>query len=58
MAEWPKHPDGRPMKMGEMTREQAIEQTRIACKRLQAEFEQPAVKEKLAAILDGKAVNN
>ena len=58
MAEWPKHPDGRPMKMGEMTREQAREQTKLACKRLEAEFANPLVQEKIAAILDGKSVTN
>lgn len=57
MSAWPKHPDGRPKKMGEMTREEAWEQTKIACKRLEAEFAQPAVKAKLAAILNGDNVN-
>jgi hypothetical protein len=36
---WPKHPDGRPMRMGEMSREQQLEQARYACKQLQPELE-------------------
>ena len=55
---WPKRPDGTNMTMGEMTPEQRREQWRLAAKRVKGEFEQPAVKEKLNAILDGRAVNN
>jgi hypothetical protein len=51
MSEWPKHPDGRPMKMGEMTPEQRREQAAIACKRLEAAFKHPRVQESLSRIL-------
>lgn len=33
--EWPKHPDGRNMKIGEMTREQARAVAKRACRKLQ-----------------------
>lgn len=52
MTDWPKHPDGRPMKMGEMTAEQRREQTTKAVNRLQAWFDKPEVKAGLAAALD------
>ena len=48
---WPKHPDGRNKKMGEMTREEQVEQFGAACDRLQAEFNQPSVKKALTEIL-------
>jgi len=56
--EWPKHPDGRPMKMGEMTREQQDEQFRKAVLRIKEEFETPVVQAKLAAILRGERIDN
>lgn len=52
--EWPKHPDGRPMKIGEMTFKQARDQTRIACDRLKADFENPAHQAAMARYLSGK----
>lgn len=52
--EWPKHPDGRPKKIGEMTFEEARDQTRIACDRLKTEFENPAHQAAMARYLDGK----
>lgn len=55
---WPIHEDGRPYKMGELTRDEQRHQWRIAGNRLQREFDDPAVKEKLSAILDGRSVNN
>ncbi len=56
MSTWPKHPDGRPKKMGEMT---AVEQTsawRAAAKRIEGEFSNPLVQEKIAAVLNGENV--
>lgn len=41
MSDWPKHPDGRNMKIGEMTREQAREVTQRAGAKLQAEANDP-----------------
>jgi hypothetical protein len=38
---WPKHPDGTPKKIGEMTPEERKQQTEIACKRLKRELESP-----------------
>jgi len=52
MSDWPQHPDGRPMKMGEMTAEQRREQTAKAVTRLQAWFAKPEVQASLAAALD------
>ncbi len=48
---WPRHPSGRLMKMGEMTREQQIAATRRATRRLQAELNQPQVREQMAVAL-------
>lgn len=56
MNNWPKHPDGRPMTIGEMTPEQRREQFRLACQRLKGEFSNPLVQEKIAAVLDGNNV--
>lgn len=56
MTTWPKHSDGRNMKLGEMTPEQRREQTRLACKRLEQEFANPLVQEKIAAVLNGANV--
>lgn len=55
---WPIKDDGRPYKMGELSRDEQRRQFKAAGAKLQAEFEHPAVKEKLAAVLDGRAVNN
>lgn len=54
MKKRPKHPDGRPKKIGEMTFEEAREQTRIACDRLRVEFEHPAHQAAMARYLNGK----
>lgn len=51
MSEWPKHPDGRNMKLGEMTPEQRRLVWTEAGKRLEAEFAQPHVKAQLSRIL-------
>lgn len=56
MTDWPKHADGSPKKMGEMTADERRAQFKLACQRLQAEFDHPAVQEKLAAVLNGTNV--
>jgi hypothetical protein len=58
MTNWPKHPDGRPKKIGEMTPEEQRRHVKAACKRLEAEFARPDVQEKIAAILHGDHVDN
>lgn len=50
---WPTHADGTNKKMGEMTREEQREQFRAAGRRLQDEFENPLVQQKLSALLSG-----
>lgn len=55
MSNWPKHADGRPMKLGEMTQEQRREQWMKAAKRVQAELDHPLMKEKLFALLNQRA---
>lgn len=58
MTTWPKHPDGRPKKLGEMTRTEQDAQIKDSCTRLQREFNDPMVKEKIAAVLNGANVRN
>jgi hypothetical protein len=48
---WPRHPDGRPKKVGEMTREESRAVAEAACARLKAEFEQPHVQRAFAEML-------
>lgn len=48
---WPKRADGSNMTIGEMTREQAREQTRLACLRLKRDFERPEMQKRMAEIL-------
>ena len=48
---WPKHPDGRNKRMGEMTKDERRAQWQAAGQRLQAEFNDPGVKARLAAAL-------
>jgi hypothetical protein len=55
---WPKHPDGRNKKMGELTAGEQKEVFRRACLKLKAEFEHPLVQEKIAAILRDEHVNH
>jgi len=55
---WPKHPDGKPKKMGEMTRDEQRAQWRSAATRLEAEFADPLVQEKIAAVLSGANVKH
>lgn len=54
MDTWPKHSDGRPKKMGEMTRDEQLRESRKAAARVKAEFEHPCVQEKIAAFLRGE----
>ena len=42
MDKWPRHADGSPKKMGEMTREERFDCTKQSVARLKAEFENPA----------------
>ena len=53
MTDKPTHPDGRPMRMGEMTPEQQREQLRAGCARIKAELEHPAAQEAIKRFLDG-----
>ena len=52
MTEWPKHPDGRPMKMGEMTRDQQRVQIKASVQRVKAEFEAPEMQAHVARVLN------
>lgn len=54
---WPIRDDGRPYKMGELPRDEQVRLFKAAGRRIHAEFEHPATKAKLAAILDGQNVN-
>jgi hypothetical protein len=42
--------------MGEISRDEQREQMRATCDRLQREFDDPAIQEKIAHILDGGTV--
>ena len=54
---WPKHPNGAPKKVGEMTREEQRTVFKAAADRLQREFQRPEVQAGFALALqsDGKA---
>ena len=56
MVSWPKHSDGRPMRLGEMSRAQAAAQFKAAAQRVAVEFSNPLMQEKLAAVLRGESV--
>ena len=58
MSDWPKHPDGRTKKMGEMTPEEARAVIQASCQRLKVEFDHPLVQQKFASILSGQNVNH
>lgn len=49
---WPKHPDGRNKKLGELPKEQQMEIVRRAAEKVAAEFQRPEVQAGLAAVLD------
>lgn len=53
-AVWPKRLDGSNKTIGEMTREEAREQTRIACARLRKEFEHPVHQAAMEKYLNGE----
>lgn len=48
---WPVHPDGRPIRMGELPIEEQRAQLRFACERLKKEFQHPEAQAALAAHL-------
>lgn len=52
MIDWPKHPDGRNMKMGEMTPEQRRAQWKAAAERFKAEVERPEMQAQLVRVLN------
>ena len=52
MTDWPKHPDGRNKKMGEMTPDERREQFRASLARLKAEFEDPRKQAAIKAAFD------
>ena len=52
MTDWPKHPDGRNMKMGELPRDVQLKIMREACAKLKAEFETPEAQAQFSRILN------
>lgn len=52
MSNWPNHPDGTPMSLGEMSPEQRREKIREAAKRTGIFFEHPQIQERIAVIID------
>jgi len=48
---WPRHPDGRPMKMGEIPRDQQRKIEKHVLTKLEEEFKRPEVRAHLASIL-------
>lgn len=40
---WPTHQDGRPKKFGELTKEEQREQLKASLRRIQTEFQHPAM---------------
>lgn len=48
---WPTRADGSPMTLGEMTPAQRHEQAAAACRRVQRQFDNPAVRAQIAAAL-------
>lgn len=53
MSSWPKHQDGSPKKMGEMTPEEREACWTQAAQKVKAELERPEVQARLAAVLNG-----
>lgn len=51
MSDWPKRPDGRNKKVGEMTPDERREVFAASAKRLAAEFQRPEVQAGIAAVL-------
>ncbi len=58
MKTWPKRPDGKSKRVGEMTAEERREIFRGAAARIKAEFADPLVQEKIAAVLRGENVQH
>ena len=52
MTDWPKHPDGRPKKMGEMSADEQRRQVEASCRRIQREFDRPGRQAALATWLE------
>lgn len=52
---WPKHPDGQPKKLGEMTSDERRAQFVSASATIRAELAQPATQQALREYLDGTA---
>ena len=52
MTNWPNHPDGSPMSLGEMSPAQRREQIKAAAKKAGIFFERPDVQEQIASIMD------
>lgn len=50
-SNWPKHPDGRNKKMGEMTADERRTQWKAAADRAKVYFEQPGVRAGIAAVM-------
>lgn len=48
---WPKHADGRPKKMGEMTPDERRACTKASVARLKAEFENPTHQDAMEKVL-------
>jgi len=51
---WPKHADGRNLRMGEMTPEMQRIQWQQAAQRVKAKFEQPAMQAAITKVLSGE----
>lgn len=51
MNAWPKHPDGRPKTMGEMTPAEQKEQIKLAVRQLQRELDSPEFKKAIEEVL-------
>lgn len=52
MSNWPKHADGSPMMLGEMSPAQRREMIKAAAKKAGIFFERPDVQEQVASMLD------
>lgn len=58
VSTWPKHPDGTNKRVGDMTPEEKRAVFQAATLRLKAEFEQPDMQAKMAAVLNGERIDN
>ena len=55
MTDWPKHADGTPKKVGEMTREEQRVVFAASAQRIKAELESPKMQRALASLLSDDA---